>query len=84
MTSFKDYPQEEYQEYAKKLPWYTWLKDQIYKRDRWKLKMEKELRELWGKRPQKHATYFAKDPCYLYRETEVDEWLKELKEILEE
>jgi hypothetical protein len=43
MTSFKDYPQEEYDH---KKPWYEWTKEQLAKKDAWKQKMENELRKI--------------------------------------
>jgi hypothetical protein len=43
MTSFKDYPQEEYDH---KKPWYEWMKDQLAKKDAWKKEMEEELQKI--------------------------------------
>jgi len=52
LTSFEDYPQEKYD---KKVPWYTWLKEQIRRKDAWKRRMEEKVRKLFENRP-KHAT----------------------------
>jgi len=71
LTNFKDYPEEEYDH---KLPWYTWMKDQIRKKDAWKRRMEKELHDEL-ETAQKHIE--RKD------DLEAKEWWRGVKATLE-
>jgi len=72
LTGFADYPEEEYD---KKIPWYTWLKEQIRRKDAWKRRMEETVRRLFKNRP--HVQMHHKD--------KVAEWFEKAeKEIFGE
>jgi hypothetical protein len=79
LTSFKDYPQEEYDH---KEPWYEWTRKQLAKKDAWKREMEEQVRKLFKNRPKIEFHIVRKNTKEAEAMDKLVEWFEEAKKLI--